>query len=112
VARVLGGAVDAPAEADAPATPEDAPTAAGAAAPAAPAAGGALASREDALRALGAIAEYFRRSEPHSPLSYTLQEAVRRARMSWPQLLEELVPDEASRSAILNSLGIRQTPAA
>src|SRR3984893_6333010 len=72
----------------------------------APAAGG-LTSREDALRALAQIAEFFRRTEPLSPIAYTLQEAVRRSRMTWPELLEEIVPDATSRSAILTSLGIR-----
>jgi type VI secretion system protein ImpA len=72
----------------------------------APAAGG-LTSREDALRALAQIAEFFRRTEPLSPIAYTLQEAVRRSRMTWPELLEEIVPDAMSRSAILTSLGIR-----
>ena len=51
------------------------------------AAPGQVASREDALRVLGEIANFFRRTEPHSPLSYTLDEAVRRGRMSWPELL-------------------------
>jgi len=75
----------------------------------APAAGG-LTSREDALRALAQIAEFFRRTEPLSPIAYTLQEAVRRSRMTWPELLEEIVPDVMSRSAILTSLGIRPPP--
>ena len=69
-----------------------------------------MASREEALRTLAAIAEFFRRTEPLSPLSYTLQEAVRRARMSWPDLLEEIVPDAGQRSQILLSLGIRPPP--
>jgi type VI secretion system protein ImpA len=69
-----------------------------------------LASREDALRSLAAIADFFRRTEPLSPLSYTLQEAVRRARMSWPELLEEIVPDTGLRGQILTSLGIRPPP--
>ncbi len=64
-------------------------------------------SREDLLRQLAEIAEYFRKTEPNAPLSYTLQDAVRRARMSWPELLEEVVPDESTRVAILTSLGIR-----
>jgi type VI secretion system protein ImpA len=68
---------------------------------------GAGASREDALRALGEIANYFRRTEPHSPLSYTLDEAVRRGRMSWPDLLSEVVADVDTRNNILTSLGIR-----
>lgn len=71
---------------------------------------GQMASREDALRALGEIANFFRRTEPHSPLSYTLDEAVRRGRMSLPDLLAELVADTDARNAILNSLGIRPPP--
>src|SRR6516162_4402795 len=74
-----------------------------------PAAGG-LTTREDALRALAQIAEFFRRTEPLSPIAYTLQEAVRRSRMTWPELLAEIVPDVTSRSAILTSLGIRPPP--
>jgi type VI secretion system protein ImpA len=71
---------------------------------------GTLASREEALRSLAAIAEFFRRTEPLSPLAYTLQEAVRRARMSWPELLEEIVPDIGQRMQILLSLGIKPPP--
>jgi type VI secretion system protein ImpA len=65
------------------------------------------ATREEALRALGEIANFFRRTEPHSPLSYTLDEAVRRGRMSWPDLLAEIVADTDTRNNILTSLGIR-----
>jgi type VI secretion system protein ImpA len=71
---------------------------------------GGFASREDALRVLAQIAEFFQRTEPHSPLAYTLKDAVRRGRMTWPELLEEMVPDAGSRSAILSSLGIRPPP--
>jgi type VI secretion system protein ImpA len=71
---------------------------------------GAVANREDALRALENIANFFRRTEPVSPLSYTLDEAVRRGRMTWPDLLEEIVSDRDSRNAILTSLGIRPPP--
>ena len=57
---------------------------------AAGAAHGVIAGREQALRQLGEIAAWFRRTEPHSPLAYTLDEAVRRGRMSWPDLMEEI----------------------
>ena len=70
------------------------------------------ATREDALRALGEIANFFRRTEPHSPLSYTLDEAVRRGRMTWPDLLAEIVGDTDTRNNILNTLGIRPPPPA
>lgn len=71
---------------------------------------GAGATREDALRALGEIANFFRRTEPHSPLSYTLDEAVRRGRMTWPDLLAEIVADTDTRNNIFNTLGIRPPP--
>jgi type VI secretion system protein ImpA len=71
---------------------------------------GAVASREDALRALENIANFFRKTEPLSPLSYTLDEAVRRGRMSWPELLAEIVADRDSRNAILTTLGIKPPP--
>lgn len=70
-------------------------------------AGNGAATREDMLRELARIAEFFRMTEPHSPLAYTLDEAVRRGRMSWPQLLEEIVPDPMARGAIQTALGIR-----
>ena len=75
------------------------------------AAASAIASRADALRSLATIAAFFRRTEPLSPLAYTLEEVVRRAGMTWPQLLEEIIPDPATRAAVLNSLGIRPPPA-
>jgi type VI secretion system protein ImpA len=68
---------------------------------------GQVASREDALRALETIATFFRRTEPVSPLSYVLDDAVRRGRMTWPDLLEEIVADRETRNAILITLGIR-----
>lgn len=71
---------------------------------------GAVASREDALKVLSNIATFFRKTEPLSPLSYTLDEAVRRGRMTWPELLEEIVADRDSRDSILIKLGIRPPP--
>jgi type VI secretion system protein ImpA len=68
---------------------------------------GPIVGREQALRQLGEIAAWFKRNEPHSPLAYTLDEAVRRGRMTWPDLVEELIPDESTRNALLMSLGIK-----
>jgi type VI secretion system protein ImpA len=95
-----------PAEATAPAAEGSPETAAKGAV----AAQGGFASREDALRVLAQIADFFQRTEPHSPLAYTLKDTMRRGRMTWPELLEEMVPDAGSRSAILSSLGIRPPP--
>jgi type VI secretion system protein ImpA len=68
---------------------------------------GGVSGREDALRQLGEIAAWFKTNEPNSPLAYTLEEAVRRGRMSWPDLVAELLPDMTSRNGLLVSLGIR-----
>jgi type VI secretion system protein ImpA len=64
-------------------------------------------TRDDMLRELERIADFFRRTEPHSPLAYTLEEAVRRGRLTWPELLAEVVPDDKVRSGMLVMLGIR-----
>ncbi|MCS6930886.1 MAG: type VI secretion system protein TssA, partial [Acetobacteraceae bacterium] len=81
--------------------------AAAAAGAAGPVPAGAIASREEALRQLERIAEFFRRTEPHSPLGYTLQDAARRGRMPLPELLAEVLADETARTAMLTALGIR-----
>jgi type VI secretion system protein ImpA len=75
-----------------------------------PAVANQVASREEALRSLEAIAAFFRRTEPHSALSYTLDEAIRRARLPWLVLLSEVVADRSSLEAMLTALGIRPPP--
>lgn len=67
-------------------------------------------SREDAFRALLQVAEFFKRTEPHSPISYTLEQAVRWGRMPLPELLGELVPEESTRGQIFKLVGIRPEP--
>jgi len=63
-------------------------------------------TREDAFRALLQVAEYFRRTEPHSPVSYALEQAVRWGRMPLPDLLAELVSDSSTREEIFRRTGI------
>jgi type VI secretion system protein ImpA len=67
----------------------------------------ALRTRDDAIRQLEDIAEFFRKTEPHSPLAFTLDDAVRRARMPLPDLLAEILPDPNTRKSMLTVLGIR-----
>lgn len=73
-------------------------------------AGGTVNGREEALGKLGEIAAWFKRNEPNSPLAYTLDEAVRRGRMSWPDLVTELVPDVSTRNALLLAVGLKPPP--
>jgi type VI secretion system protein ImpA len=63
-------------------------------------------SREHALIMLQEIAEYFRRTEPHSPIAYTLEQAVRWGRTPLPKLLEELIPDPGGREHYFRLVGI------
>lgn len=64
-------------------------------------------TREDAFRALLQVADFFKRTEPHSPVSYALEQAVRWGRMPLPELMTELIPDDATRSQLFKLIGIR-----
>lgn len=68
-------------------------------------------SRDEALSDLIRIAAYFRKTEPQSPTSYTLEEAVRRARMTLQEMLVELSEDPAQVQRILRAAGIRNIEA-
>jgi len=63
-------------------------------------------SREHALIMLQEIAEFFRRTEPHSPIAYSLEQAVRWGRTPLPKLLEELIPDPGGREHYFRLVGI------
>lgn len=68
---------------------------------------GPIGSREQALDRLREVADFFRRTEPHSPVPYLIQRAINWSRMSFDQLLIELVKDENSRLDINTTLGIK-----
>jgi type VI secretion system protein ImpA len=69
-----------------------------------------ISGREQALHQLSEIAAWFKRNEPSSPIGFTLDEAVRRARLGWPELVAELVADETARHSLLTSAGIKPPP--
>ncbi len=64
-------------------------------------------SREDAFRLLLRASEFFRKTEPHSPVSYMLQQAVRFGRMDLPDLLKELITDEDVLTRFAERTGIK-----
>lgn len=98
---VLG--TDAPTEAPAGgATPG---TGTGGAPPPAP--GGPIRTREDAFRMLLDVAEFFKRTEPHSLVSYRLEETVRLGRMPLSELLRELIPQESALVEAMKLVGVR-----
>jgi type VI secretion system protein ImpA len=64
--------------------------------------GGAVKSRQDAIRALEAVAGYFRRHEPSSPVALIIERAKRMISMDFLEVIAELAPDaldQARRAA-------------
>jgi type VI secretion system protein ImpA len=84
----------------------------GAPAGGAPVAAGSIRSREDAFRSLLKVADFFRNTEPHSPVSYALEQAVRWGRMSLPDLMKDLIADDGVRSELFRRAGITEPEAA
>jgi type VI secretion system protein ImpA len=72
----------------------------------------AVQNREDAFRALVKVADFFKRTEPHSPLAYKLEEAVRWGRLTLPELMDELmrdlISDDTTRQEMFRRAGIPQ----
>ncbi|HEV2319442.1 MAG TPA: type VI secretion system protein TssA [Verrucomicrobiae bacterium] len=67
--------------------------AAGAAPGAAQAISGDIQSRQDVIRMLEKICEYYQRREPSSPVPYILQRAQRLAEMDFMQIIDDLTPE-------------------
>lgn len=63
-------------------------------------------TREEAFALLLKVADYFKKTEPHSPLSYSLQQVVRWGRMPLPELLTELIRDESERERLFKHVGL------
>ncbi|HEY6528681.1 MAG TPA: type VI secretion system protein TssA [Cellvibrionaceae bacterium] len=67
----------------------------------------ALANREQAFKQMAEIAEFFRKSEPHSPVSYLLEKAVRWGNMPLHELMQELISDETTRNRYSELTGVK-----
>lgn len=64
-------------------------------------------SREQALKQLDEIASFFRKTEPHSPMSYAIKQVVRWSELSLPELLQELIVDGDARNGFFKLSGIK-----
>jgi type VI secretion system protein ImpA len=73
---------------------------------------GPIASRADALRRLTEVAAYFRNAEPHSPVAYLADRAVRWGNMSLDQWLQEMIKEPLTLAGLRESLGIKTEPPA
>jgi type VI secretion system protein ImpA len=67
------------------------------------------ADRADALQQLEAIAQFFHRTEPHSPVAYLVQRAVRWGQMPLEQWLNEVISDQSVLTHIRDTLGIKNS---
>jgi len=67
---------------------------------------GQVASREQALAQLRMVAEFFRRTEPHSPVAYLAERAARWGEQPLHAWLRSVIKDEASLLKLEELLGI------
>ncbi len=70
------------------------------------ASGGPLRSRADALRQLAEVAQYFQRTEPHSPVAYLVQRAIKWGQMPLEAWLEDVIKDGAVLGHLKETLGL------
>lgn len=74
--------------------------------------GGPLRSRQQALAQLREVADFFRRTEPHSPVAYLAARAARWGDMPLHEWLRTVVKDDATLSQLEELLGMQQDPSA
>jgi type VI secretion system protein ImpA len=68
---------------------------------------GAIHTRADAIAQLRAVAEFFRRTEPHSPVSYFADKAANAGEQDLHEWLRSVVKDPGSLSHIEELLGVK-----
>jgi type VI secretion system protein ImpA len=59
---------------------------------------GEIRSREDAVRMMDRVAEYFERNEPSSPVPVLLRRTKRLVSMSFLDILRDLTPDGVAQA--------------
>lgn len=67
---------------------------------------GPIKSRQDALTRLSQVADFFRKTEPHSPVAYLVQRAVKWGNMPLDSWLREVVKDEGVLGQLQETLGL------
>lgn len=70
-------------------------------------ASGPIKSREQAFKQLLEIADFFLKTEPHSPVSYLLKKTVRWGRMPLTELMRELLPDDSAQETYSSLTGVK-----
>jgi type VI secretion system protein ImpA len=72
--------------------------------------GGAPTTRAQALAQLRQVAEFFRRTEPHSPVAYLADKAAKWGEVPLHQWLRSVLKDQASLAQIEELLGVEPPP--
>lgn len=67
-----------------------------------------LANREQAMRVLQEISDYFQANEPHSPVSYMLQKTIKWSQMPLPEWLNQVIKNENPLHNVQELLGVPQ----
>jgi type VI secretion system protein ImpA len=65
--------------------------------------------RAEALRQLSRVAEFFRKTEPHSPVSYLVQRAARWGEMPLDEWLQEVIKNDGVLGEVRETLGLTMT---
>jgi type VI secretion system protein ImpA len=86
---------------------DDAPAAAGAPGAGFATGGGSIRARQDAFRRLAEVADYFRLHEPHSPVSYLIQRAIRWGQMPLESWLDDVIKDGGVLGSLRETLGLK-----
>src|SRR5690606_21328360 len=66
---------------------------------------GAIQSRRDALKRLADVADFFQKTEPHSPVAYLVQRSVKWGNMPLESWLRDVIKDESVLGQIRQTLG-------
>jgi type VI secretion system protein ImpA len=66
---------------------------------------GAINNRKEALKRLSELAEFFRKTEPHSPVSYLITRAVKWGNMPLETWLQDVIKDETILFQLRQTLG-------
>ena len=67
-----------------------------------------LANREQAMRVLQEISDYFQANEPHSPVSYLLQKTIKWSQMPLHEWLNQVIKNENPLHNVQELLGVQQ----
>ena len=67
---------------------------------------GRIRTRTQAIKKLAEIADFFKQTEPHSPISYSIEQAIRWSDLPLTELIKELIPDDPARKTFKHLSGI------